>query len=249
MKPRDAGGASTSVIRRSATCRPAEPEARLGANTRACLLHTTVTRSAYKHTSRTCSRAHTEHGAFRSAWTLRHTGTDARPHVHPDCSNQRGQTRILQCTCRRPLSAFYLCAHVFSPRQSPSRSSPYPRSPLDPQFGPLSGVSPGFRGRAGGWSCGGGSGGYCEQTCGAGLRWVGVGSRSLGSCRGQALESPSLSWSAAVLRPWVLCHQGCYSRAPAPLRLLLRRCGSSELSTPPWWPRRPLRLTDRGRGG
>lgn len=180
-----------------------------------------------------------------------HSGTRARTHVRTSTQTVAisGDRRA---SCNAPAgarSALSISAPTFSPHGNLHPAPHLNRSPLDPQFGPLSGVSPGFRGRAGGWSCGGGSGGYCEQTCGAGLRWVGVGSRSLGSCRGQALESPSLSWSAAVLRPWVLCHQGCYSRAPAPLRLLLRRCGSSELSTPPWWPRRPLRLTDRGRGG
>lgn len=146
------------------------------------------------------------------------------------------------------LSAFLLCAHVSS-RAISIPLLTLPQIPLDPQFDALSGASPGFRDQAGGWSCGGGSGCYCEQMRGAVLRRVWMDSGPVGSCGGQALESPSLSWSAAVLRPWVFCHQGCYARAPAPLRLLLRRCGSSELSTPPWWPRRPLRLTDRGRGG
>lgn len=175
------------------------------------------------------------------AWTHVRTSTQTvaiRGDRHASCSAPAG-TR----------SALSISVPMFLPRAISIPLLTLPQIPRDPQFCPLSGTSPGFRGRAGGWSCGGGSGGYCQQTRGAGLRRVGGGSGPVGSCRGQALESPSLSWSAAVLRPWVICHQGCYSRAPAQLRLLLRLCGSSELSTPLLWPRRPLRLTDRGRGG
>lgn len=217
MKPRDAGGASTSVIRRSATCRPAEPEARLGANTGACL-YTQQSHGLHTNTHHGHAHVHTENTGRSEA----HGYSDTRARTHVRRSTQtvaiRGDRHTNPAVhLPAPAQRFPSLCPRSSPGQSPSRSS-LPQIPLDPQFDPLSGASPGFRGWAGGWSCGGDSGGYCGKTRGAGLHRVGVGSEPVGSCRGQALESPSLSWSAAVLRPWMLCHQGCYSRAPAPLR-------------------------------
>lgn len=157
LKPRDAGGATISVIRRSATCRPAEPEAGLGANTRTRHTHTTVTRSACKHTPWTCSRAHTRHGRSEAHG---HSDTRARTHVRTSTqtvATERTDTRILQCTCPRLPSAFYLRAHV-SPQCSLHFPPHRPLGPFGPQFDPLPCASPRFRGPGWRWSCGGGSG-------------------------------------------------------------------------------------------
>lgn len=162
---------------------------------------------------------------------------DTGTHEHGLTSTQtvsiRGDRHAFCSAPARARSELSISVPMFLPRAISIPLLTLPQIPRDPQFCPLSGTSPGFRGRAGGWSCGGGSGGYCEQTRGAGLRRVGMGSGSVGSCRSQALESPSLSWSAAVLRPWVICHQGCYSRAPAQLRGSCSGSAAALSSAPP----------------
>ena len=190
--------------------------------------------------------------------TTGHTGAGARPHGHPgSCRHQAREIptpgRIRTRTPRRPV---YVLRPLPHPIPFPLHSIPRPL-PFSSAWG--------SRSAAASPRCGArvrdGVAAAAEAAAGGRTGSAGLGRGGLRPMRGRAVARRS-GWSAAdearalsrgavvsgpgVLRQPPLAPSALLSRA---LLLRLGRCGSSELSNPPWQPRHPLGLTDRRRGG